>query len=192
MELRPAAFLDRDGTLNEEAGYIDRLERLVLFPFAVDAMRLLGQMGYLVVVATNQAGVAQGIYGEDFVDESARYLADCARNGGGRLDGHYYCPHSPDAVVEKYRTDCECRKPRPGMAFQAARELNIDLRRSVMIGDRWRDVAMGCSAGTRGIMVKTGYGATEAKMTPPPGVNADAIVENLIEAVVWLQAHPIE
>jgi len=192
MELRPAAFLDRDGTLNEEAGYIDRLERLVLFPFAVDAMRLLGQMGYLVVVATNQAGVAQGIYGEDFVDETARYLADCARNGGGRLDGHYYCPHSPDAVVDKYRIECECRKPKPGMALQAARDLHIDLRRSVMIGDRWRDLAMGCSAGTRAIMVKTGYGATEANMAPPLGVKADAIVENLIEAVVWLQAHPLE
>jgi len=190
MPPRPAAFLDRDGTLNEEAGYIDRIERLVLFPFAVDAMRLLGQMGYLVVVVTNQAGVAQGLYGEEFVAETAKYIADRAALGGGRLDGHYYCPHSPESVVERYRVECDCRKPKPGMALQAARDLDIDLRRSVMIGDRWRDLAVAKAIGARGILVKTGYGATEALLPPPPGLTADAICENLIDAVVWLQAHP--
>ena len=186
---RPAAFLDRDGTLNEEAGYIDRLDRLILFPFAVDGIRLLQQMGYLVVVITNQAGVAQGLYGEDFVEETRRYLSDRARLGGTHIDGHYYCPHSPDAVVEKYRVDCECRKPKAGMALRAARDLNIDLRRSVVIGDRWRDLAVAGAVGGRGILVKTGYGATEAMM-PPPGISADAVCETLIDAVVWLQAHP--
>jgi D-glycero-D-manno-heptose 1,7-bisphosphate phosphatase len=127
MHLRPAAFLDRDGTLNEEAGYIERLERLILFPFAIDAIRLLQQMGYLVVVITNQAGVAHGFYGEGFVDQTWRYLAERARLGGTRIDGHYYCPHSPDAVVEQYRVECECRKPKAGMAVRAAHELHIDL-----------------------------------------------------------------
>ncbi|MCX6542838.1 MAG: HAD family hydrolase [Acidobacteria bacterium] len=187
---RPAAFLDRDGTLNEEAGYIDRLERLILFPFAIDAIRLLQQMGYLVVVITNQAGVAQGFYSEDFVDRTWQYLAKRAQLGGTRIDGHYYCPHSPDAVVARYRVECECRKPKAGMAVRAAQELNIDLRRSVVIGDRWRDLAVAQAIGGRGILVKTGYGATEATM-PPPGMAADAVCENLIDAVVWLQARSL-
>jgi histidinol-phosphate phosphatase family protein len=138
---------------------------------------------------TNQAGVAHGFYGEDFVAESARYLAERARLGGARLDGHYYCPHSPDAVVEQYRVECECRKPKAGMAIRAAQELKIDLRQSVVIGDRWRDLAVAQAIGGRGILVKTGYGATEA-LRPQPGITADAVCENLIEAVVWLQSHP--
>ena len=124
---RPAVFLDRDGTINLDAGYIDRLERFELYPFAIDAIRLFKQAGYLVVVLTNQAGVAHGMYGEDFVATLAEYLAERARLGGAQIDGHYYCPHSPDAAVPKYRVECECRKPKPGMARRAAEELGIDL-----------------------------------------------------------------
>ena len=189
MQKRPAAFLDRDGTLNEEAGYVDRLDRLVLYPFAIDAVRLLHDAGYLVVVITNQAGVAQGLYDESFVEETGRYLAEQARLGGTTIDGHYYCPHSPDAAVEAYRTDCECRKPKAGMAIRAAEELNLDLTRSVVIGDRWRDLAVAQAVGARGIIVKTGYGATEA-LQPPPGMAADAVCDTLAAAVVWLLEHP--
>jgi len=187
---RPAAFLDRDGTINVDAGYIDRLERLDLYPFAIDAIRLFRRAGYLVVVITNQAGVAQGLYGEDFVETTARFLADRAKLGDTRIDGHYYCPHSPDAVVERYRVDCECRKPKAGMARRAAEELGIDLARSVVIGDRWRDLAVAQAVGARGIMVKTGYGATEA-LRPPPGMTADAVCDDLIGAAVWLLDHPV-
>ena len=189
MQKRPAAFLDRDGTLNEEAGYVDRLDRLVLYPFAIDAVRLLHDAGYLVVVITNQAGVAQGLYDESFVEETGRYLAEQARLGGTTIDGHYYCPHSPDAAVEAYRTDCECLKPKAGMAIRAAEELNLDLTRSVVIGDRWRDLAVAQAVGARGIIVKTGYGATEA-LQPPPGMAADAVCDTLAAAVVWLLEHP--
>lgn len=186
---RPAAFLDRDGTINEDAGYVDRLERFVLYPFAIDAIRMLRRAGYLVVVLTNQAGVAKGLYPESFVDETRRYLeAQCARGGTG-LDGHYYCPHSPDADVPEYRRECECRKPRPGLALQAARDLDIDLRRSVVIGDRWRDMAVARSVGARGILVRTGYGASEA-LRQPPDLPIDAVCDNLIGAVVWLLDHP--
>ena len=187
---RPAAFLDRDGTINVDAGYIDRLDRLELYPFAIDAIRLFRRAGYLVVVITNQAGVAQGLYGEDFVETTARFLADRAKLGDTQIDGHYYCPHSPDAVVERYRVDCECRKPKAGMARRAAEELGIDLARSVVIGDRWRDLAVAQAVGARGIMVKTGYGATEA-LRPPPGMTADAVCDDLIGAAVWLLDHPV-
>jgi D,D-heptose 1,7-bisphosphate phosphatase len=187
---RPAVFLDRDGTINVDAGYIDRLERLELYPFAIDAIRLFRRAGYLVVVITNQAGVAQGLYGEDFVETTARFLADRAKLGDTQIDGHYYCPHSPDAVVERYRVDCECRKPKAGMARRAAEELGIDLSRSVVIGDRWRDLAVAQAVGARGILVKTGYGATEA-LRPPPGLAADAVCDDLIGAAVWLLDHPV-
>lgn len=187
--LRPAAFLDRDGTINEDAGYIDRLDRFVLYPYAIDAMALLRRAGYLVVVLTNQAGVAQGIHSEETVAELAAYLAERARQGGTTLDGHYYCPHTPDAAVARYRVDCDCRKPKPGLAIRAARDLGIDLRRSVVIGDRWRDLAVAHAIGARGIMVRTGYGATEA-LHPPEGMSADAVCHNLIDAAVWLMAHP--
>ena len=186
---RPAVFLDRDGTINLDAGYIDRLERLELYPFAIDAIRLFRQAGYLAVILTNQAGVAHGMYGEDFVATVAKYLADRAESGGTAIDGHYYCPHSPDAALEQYRMDCECRKPKPGLALRAAAELNIDLARSVVIGDRWRDISVARAVGARGILVKTGYGATEA-LRPPPGMWADAVCEDLVGAAVWLLDHP--
>jgi D,D-heptose 1,7-bisphosphate phosphatase len=187
---RPAVFLDRDGTINIDAGYVDRLERFELYPFAIDALRLFKQAGYLVVVLTNQAGVAQGIYGEEFVATAARYLADRAAAGGAQIDGHYYCPHSPDAAVERYRVDCECRKPKPGMALRAAEELGIDLSRSVVVGDRWRDIAVAKAVGARAVLVKTGYGATEA-LKPPPDLAADAVCDDLIGAAVWLLDHPM-
>lgn len=187
--LRPAVFLDRDGTLNEEAGYIDRLERLVLFPFAIDAIKIFRRAGYLAVVMTNQAGVALGMYDEAFVHATAEYLQQQAARGGTRIDGHYYCPHSPDAVVEAYRTECECRKPKAGMAIQAARELDIDLARSVVIGDRWRDLAVSSEVGARGILVRTGYGESEARRSQP-GVTAHAVCRDLIEAAVWLIDNP--
>ena len=187
--LRPAVFLDRDGTINIDAGYIERMERFELYPFAIDAIRLFNHAGYLVVILTNQIGVAQGMYGEDFVVAVAGHLAERAAFGGGRIDGHYYCPHSPDAAVPQYRVDCQCRKPKPGMALRAAGDLAIDLRRSVVIGDRWRDMAVAKAVGSRGILVKTGYGATEA-LRPPAGMSADAVCDDLIGAAVWLLDHP--
>jgi D-glycero-D-manno-heptose 1,7-bisphosphate phosphatase len=186
---RPAAFLDRDGTINEDAGYIDRVERFVLYPFAIDAVGLLRRAGYLVVVLTNQGGVAQGIHSEETVADLAAYLAERARLGGTVIDGHYYCPHTPDAAVERYRVDCDCRKPKPGLALRAARELDIDLTRSVVIGDRWRDLAVAKAVGARGIMVRTGYGETES-LAPPPGMHADAVCNNLVDAALWLMDHP--
>jgi len=187
---RPAVFLDRDGTINLDAGYIDRLERLELYPFAIDAIRLFKRAGYLTVILTNQAGVAQGLYGEDFVETVAAYLAERAERGGGKIDGHYHCPHSPDATVERYRVDCDCRKPKPGLAIRAAADLDIDLPKSVVIGDRWRDLAVARAVGARAILVKTGYGATEA-LHPQDGLSADAVCDDLIGAAVWLLDHPV-
>ena len=112
--MRPAVFLDRDGTLLEEAGYLDRLERLVFFPFAIDAVRLLNRGGYAVAVITNQSGVGRGMYEESFVIRAHQVVDQHVRAGGGRIEGYYYCPHHPTAEIAKYRQDCDCRKPGPG------------------------------------------------------------------------------
>jgi D-glycero-D-manno-heptose 1,7-bisphosphate phosphatase len=185
MTKRPAVFLDRDGTLLEEAGYLDRLERLVFFPYSVDAIRLLNRSGFAVVIVTNQAGIARGIFKEAFVAEAHRYISDKLALGGARIDGFYYCPHHPEAVIEALRQDCDCRKPKPGMFTRAAAELGLDLARSFVIGDRWHDLQAGQQVGARGLLVRTGYGRTE-EAAPKAGVQAAAITDNVIEAVSWI------
>jgi D-glycero-D-manno-heptose 1,7-bisphosphate phosphatase len=183
--MRPAVFVDRDGTLLEEAGYLDRLERLVFFPFAIDAVRLLNRADYAVVIVTNQSGIGRGMYGEPFVRETHTVMKNRMEEGGARVDGFYYCPHHPDATVPEYRRDCECRKPSPGMLTAAARDLDLDLVRSFSVGDKWTDVAVGTAAGGRGILVRTGYGrSTEASL--PQNLTPATIEDNLIAAVAWI------
>jgi rfaE bifunctional protein kinase chain/domain len=147
--VRPAVFLDRDGTIVEEAGYLDRLERLVFFPYSIDAIRMLNRAGFAVVVITNQAGIARGIVREAFVAETHRYIADRAAAGGAHIDGFYYCPHYPSGTVTAFVRACDCRKPGPGMLRQAAADLDLDLTRSFSVGDRWHDVGAGASVGAR-------------------------------------------
>ena len=183
--MRPAAFVDRDGTLLEEAGYLDRLERLVFFPFSIDAVRLLNQANFAVVIVTNQSGIARGMYGEPFVRETHAVIQARMEQGGARVDGFYYCPHHPDATVPEFKRDCGCRKPAPGMLISAGRDLDIDLTRSFSIGDKWTDVAVGAAAGGRGILVRTGYGrSTEASL--PKDVKPATVEDNLIAAVAWI------
>jgi D-glycero-D-manno-heptose 1,7-bisphosphate phosphatase len=185
--VRPAVFLDRDGTLLEEAGYVDRLERLVFFPFAVDAVRLLNRAGLAVVLFTNQSGVGRGIHTEAFVDEAHDLVTRRLAAGGARLDGIYYCPHHPQAVVEAFRQACDCRKPRTGMMRQAAADLDLDLSRSFTVGDKWTDVEAGLAAGGRGILVRTGYGrSTEASYDT---TSASAVVDDLAAATAWILRH---
>lgn len=182
---QPAVFLDRDGTLNEDAGYLERIERLRLFPWSLEAVRLLRQAGYAVVVVTNQTGVGRGMLRAEFVGETLDFLQTRLGAIGQRLDGHYCCPHDPHAPLEAYRRACDCRKPRPGMVLQAARDLDLDLSRSVAVGDKWSDVALARNTGMRGLLVRTGYGATQ-EATPRAGLAADAVLPDLMGAVVWI------
>jgi histidinol-phosphate phosphatase family protein len=181
----PAVFVDRDGTLIEDVGYLDRLERLKLFPYTLDAIRLLNRAGYKVVVVTSQNGVAQGVLTEEFLGEAHAHLSRLCEEAGGRIDGFYYCPHSTHAAVERYRTDCECRKPKPGMILAAARDHAIDLSRSFVVGDRWRDIEMGLAAGTKAVLVETGYGRTEATRRPA-NIQPVPVSANLIDATSWI------
>lgn len=160
-----AVFIDRDGTLNVEKDYLYRAEDCELIPGAVDAVRRLHEAGWLVVVVTNQSGVARGYYSEQDVAQLHRHMAAELASGGGQVAGWYYCPHHP-AGNEPYNRQCHCRKPFPGMLLQAARELGIDLSRSWMIGDKLVDVQAGLAAGCRTILVRTGYGRQEASGAP--------------------------
>jgi len=181
---RPAVFLDRDGTLIEERGFIDRLDMVTMFPWTGDALRLIRRAGYAAVVVTNQSAIARGVIDERFLEDVHRAIDMRIAAAGGAIDRYYYCPHLPNASIEKYRQTCQCRKPGPGLIEQACRELDLDPARSVTIGDRWRDIGAGAAAGTRTVLVRSGHGAREAD-TPPDGLRADAILNNLMEAVGW-------
>jgi D-glycero-D-manno-heptose 1,7-bisphosphate phosphatase len=187
--MTPAVFLDRDGTLIEESGYLDRLDRLSLFPFAVDAVRLLNRTGWPVIVISNQSGIGRGLILESFVGEAHAHIADRLRAGGARIDAFFYCPHHADAIMPAYRTVCDCRKPAPGMLIAAAGQLDLDLGRSFVVGDRWEDVGAARAAGARAVLLRTGYGRM-AEANPRSNLSADAIVDNLVAAVSWILRQP--
>ena len=131
-----AVFLDRDGTLIEEAGYLDRLDRVAFFPFTVDAVRLLNRAGFMVVVVTNQAGIGRGFFDEAFVEEAHRTLSERLAAGGAAIDAFYFCPHHPEATRPGYKQACDCRKPQPGLLKRAAHDHDLDLAASFVVGDR--------------------------------------------------------
>ena len=179
---RPAVFLDRDGTIIEERNYLDRLDQLTLFPWTVDSLRLLKRAGFATVVVTNQSAVARGIIEEAFVNAVHGEIDRRLEGTGAAIDRYYYCPHFVDSKIERYRQECRCRKPAPGMIEQACRDLDLDPAKSFMVGDRWLDVACGRAAGTGALLVRSGPERAEA----PEGLRADAILNNLVEAVGWI------
>lgn len=182
-----AVFLDRDGTVNEEVGYLSDLSRLKLIPGAGTAIRRLNQAGLKVVLVTNQSGVARGYFPESFVHDAHALLETMLRKEGARLDGIYYCPHHPTAGNSRHTLDCDCRKPRTGLIDRAARELAIDVKNSFMVGDKWSDVELGQRAGARTVLVKTGFAADDPGNARPPQVSdPDLIAHTISEAVEWI------
>jgi D-glycero-D-manno-heptose 1,7-bisphosphate phosphatase len=180
-----AVFLDRDGTLIEEVGYLDRPDRVQLYPWSVDAIRALNRAGVRVVMVTNQSGVARGFFTEAVVEQVHGRIADVLAAGGAHLDAYYYCPHHPDGAIPEYARGCDCRKPGRALVDRAVEAFNIDLGRSFAVGDRWFDVGLARTVGAKGVLVRTGYGAREEER-PPLGLAADAVVNNLVEAASWI------
>ena len=184
-EPRPAVFLDRDGTLIEDVGYLDAVTRIAVFPWTIDAIRALNRAGLPLVVVTNQSGIARKYFSEAFVQETHRALDARLAEGGVRVDAYYYCPHHPDGKLPDYARECDCRKPRPGLIERAARDLNLDPARSFVVGDKWGDIGLAQAVGARGVLVRTGTGAI-AERQPRPGVAADVVVDNLAAAASWI------
>ena len=175
--LRRAAFLDRDGTICEEMGYVNHVDRLQIFPFAAAAIRQLNEAQVPVIVVTNQSGVARDIFPESLVHQVHKKMISELEKGGARVDAIYFCPH-------KTEDGCECRKPNPGLLERAAREHALDLSASWIVGDRYADLEMGRAAGSRGILVMTGYGRGEYELHHTKWARQpDALAENLTEAV---------
>ena len=183
--MKPAVFLDRDGTLIQDIGYLKFPREVAFYPWSVDAVRALNQAGLPVVVTTNQSGVARGILTEPMIEDVHRHVSMLLDAGGAHVDAYYYCPHHPEATVEIYRMRCDCRKPGGGMIERASADLGLDPAKSFVVGDKWADVGAARAAGARGILVRTGYGAAQ-ETDPPPDLTADAIVDNLVEAVSWI------
>jgi D-glycero-D-manno-heptose 1,7-bisphosphate phosphatase len=175
-----AVFLDRDGTIMEDASYVGTVDRVVLIPRAVEAMRRLQDAGFKLFVVTNQSGVGRGYFSREAVEQIHAHLDQHFHKAGVRLQRYYVCPHHPE-------DNCDCRKPKPKLLLQAAREFKLDLPRSYMIGDRPSDLQAGRNAGTKTILVLTGVG----RETLASGeAAADHIAEDLWAAADWILAQP--
>ncbi len=183
--LKRAVFLDRDGTINVEKEYLHRIEDFAFIPGAPQAIRLLNDAGFYVVVVTNQSGVARGYYDEAAVERLHRYMDGELAHFGARVDAYYFCPHHPKHGSGLHSRECACRKPLPGMLIQAAADLGVDLTASWIIGDKLADVEAGLRAGCRPLLVRTGYGSAEESNLPRDVAAHDDILA-AVRAIVRL------
>ena len=181
---RRAVFMDRDGTISEEIGYVNHPSRYRVFPYSAEAVRLLNEAGWLAILVTNQAGVARGYFTEDLIDATHDVLKQEMARSGARLDAIYYCAHHPSVGEPPYRIDCDCRKPKPGLIMRAAADFPLDLAASWMIGDRYSDIELARNAGLRSAFVMSGYGRGEWEYQRSAWQHEpDMIAEDLLEAV---------
>jgi D-glycero-D-manno-heptose 1,7-bisphosphate phosphatase len=184
MNPRPAVFLDRDGVVIEDGHYVGSVDRVRLVPGSAGAIAALNRAGWAVVVVTNQAGVAKGYFTDESVPVVHAHVGGLLAEHGGRVDAFYHCPHHPDGEVAAYRLACDCRKPKPGMLRRAAAELNLDLGRSWMVGDRVSDLEAGAAVGARTVLVRTGYGADiDAAALDRAALNLACVADDLADAV---------
>ncbi len=188
---RPAVFIDRDGTLTEEMGYVNHPSRLRLLPRSAEAVRRLNDAGVPAVVVTNQAGIARGYFTEDILHATNAALVAQLGRAGAKLDGIYACTHHPTVGEPPYRRLCDCRKPAPGLLLRAAEELHLDLTRSVMVGDKRSDIEVAPRVGARSALVLTGYGRGEWEYRREHfPVMPDHVAGDLLDAVEWALKAP--
>lgn len=180
---RRAVFLDRDGTINVEKNYLIRPEDLELFTDVPGALKKLKGGGFLLIVVTNQSGVARGYFTLTEVETLHRHIQKKLHEFGAEVDRFYFCPHHPDKGAGEFRKRCDCRKGEPGLLLRAAADFGIDLKRSFMIGDKPADIEAANRAGCRPILVMTGYGAETARKLEPGVVPA---FENLSQAADFI------
>lgn len=179
-----AIFLDRDGVIIQEPPhYVYRSDQLKLILRSEEAIKLLNENNFKVIVVTNQSGIAKGYYLEKEAILFNQLMKEELELYDAHIDAIYYCPHHPEATIKKYRINCDCRKPRSGMLKKAEKELNIDLKQSFIIGDKKSDIDAGKDAGCRTIMVLTGYGKEESKIK---NIEYDSITNDLYSAVKYI------
>lgn len=184
---RPAIFLDRDGTVNEQMGYINHLCRFVLLPRSAKAIQLLNRHGYLTIIVSNQSGVARGYFPIDLVHRVHDHMKALLKKEGAWVDGIFFCPHYPRGKVTAYSCACDCRKPKTGLIERACGEFPVDMEGSYVIGDRCSDIEMAQKAGLKGILVKTGYGRGDLEYVfPHLPYEPVHIAEDLLDAVQWI------
>jgi D-glycero-D-manno-heptose 1,7-bisphosphate phosphatase len=185
-KLRRAAFLDRDGVVNRDIGYLHRWEDFEFLPGALDAMRKLHDAGYALVIVTNQSGIARGYYTEEDYQALTRQLRHALEQAGCPPAGIYHCPHHPGGSIGAYAIACDCRKPQPGLLLQAARELDLDLQGSLMVGDKLADAQAGRSAGVgRVYLVRSGHVLEDGAEAA-----ADRVFEDLASCVRQVLGRP--
>jgi len=183
---RPAFFIDRDGTLTDEVGYVNHPSRLRLLPRSAEAIRRLNEAGIPAVVVTNQAGLAREYFSEDVLHATTAELTAQLAQQGAKLDGYYFCPHHPTEGKPPYRLACDCRKPKPGLLLRAAQEMDLDLTRSVMVGDKPSDLEVAPPVGAKSVLVLTGYGLGEWEYRRAHfRITPDHVAGDLLDAVEW-------
>ena len=184
---RAAVFLDRDGTINEQMGYINHLSRFKMLPGVDKAIRRLNRLDIPVIVVSNQSGLARGYFPESLLAKVHERMINLLAKEGAHVDGIYICPHHPEAKEEKYRLACDCRKPKTGLFVQAASEHQIDLQRSFVVGDRWSDLKAAAACQATGILVLTGYGRGDYEFIGPnQEIKPRFVAEDLSTAVDWI------
>lgn len=187
MKEKFGVFLDRDGTVTEEVGYLTDSKRLKLIPGSAEAIALLNKYGVPVILATNQAGVARGYFNESLVIECNEKLKKMLETLGAKLDAIYYCPHHPESGSPPYRKDCDCRKPKPGMLLKGAEKFGLNLAKSYVIGDKATDLEVAENVSAKPILVKTGYGLGEVLFGKKRWKTKPLkIFENLYEAAAFI------
>lgn len=154
-------FLDRDGTINIDKNYMYKTEDFEFVSGAVEGLKILYDLGYKLIVVTNQAGIGRGYYTEKDLEKLNKFMEDELLKHGIKIEKCYFCPHHKEHGIGKYKTDCECRKPKPGMLLEGIKEFDIDVEKSFMIGDKMSDAEAGINAGVTPIIVKTGKDITD-------------------------------
>lgn len=188
-ESRPVVYLDRDGTLNVEDGYIRQLERLTLIPGAAEAVKRLNKANVAAVLVTNQSGAARGYYPESHILDLNKRLVSLLEKEGAYLDAVYYCPHLPDGVVEEFTSACKCRKPEIGLVEKAvADDASLDKNRAYVVGDKSTDVELAHNIGGKGVLVRTGYGEQVLDGTYQWPVKPDYVASAITDAIDWILA----
>ena len=184
---KPAVFIDRDGTINEQMGYINHISRFVLLPGSAEAIKLLNDHGYLVIIVSNQSGVARGYFPIELVNEVHDRMKALLERDNARVDGIFFCPHYPRGKLLEYSTACECRKPKTGLIKTACGDFDIDMANSYVIGDRCTDIELARNAGLKGILVKTGYGLGDLEYVfPHLPFKPFHATDDLLDAAKWI------